>query len=144
MRLAATREGSVAARRAHASIRRSAVATICANVDSFLNKLEREQYISLEYYHKIGNHSHKVDKLIEPQVESKNLGNNVNSPGPDYAPVFHSGSNSLIFTSQRGRSGINNENLVENVKNEEDPGAGNLFDEEDNIEEDEVPERLGK
>ena len=30
-----------------------------------------------------------------------------------------------------------NENLVENVKNEEDPSAGNLFDEENNIEEEE-------
>ena len=39
-----------------------------------------------------------------------------------------------------------NENLVENVKNDEDPSAGNLFEEEKNIEEDdfEIPAFLRK
>ena len=50
-----------------------------------------------------------------------------------------------IFTDDSS-SGTENENIAGNIKNEKDPGDGNLFDEENNIEEDdfEIPAFLRK
>ena len=50
-----------------------------------------------------------------------------------------------IFTDDSS-SGTENNNIAGNIKNEKDPGDGNLFDEENNIEEDdfEIPAFLRK
>ena len=100
------------------------------NIPSGLS-LENTSYMEKNNTNQLNDTNLTNDKFINDYNSSNNEGEleNINSP--------------KIFTDDSSEI---NENLVENVKNEEDPSAGNLFDEENNIEEEdfEIPAFLRK
>ena len=93
--------------------------------------LENTSYMENNNTHQLNQTNLTNDKFINDNNFSNNDREleNVNPP--------------KIFTDDSSEI---NENLVDNVKNDEDPSAGNLFDEENNIEEDdfEIPAFLRK
>ena len=102
------------------------------NIPSGLS-LENTSYMEKNNTHQLKETNLTNDKFVDELDSSNNSGesDNVNSP-----KIFIEDS----FDMKE------NENLVENVKNDEDPSAGNLFEEEKNIEEDdfEIPAFLRK
>ena len=93
--------------------------------------LENTSYMEKNNTQQLNDTNLTNDKFINDYNFSNNEGEleNINSP-----KIFKDDSSEI------------NENLVDNVKNEEDPSAGNLFDEDNNIEEDdfEIPAFLRK
>jgi outer membrane protein OmpA-like peptidoglycan-associated protein len=66
-----------------------------------LQALKRVEYVDLDYYYRIVSARLKIDTLAPPQSVLLNLGRDVNSPYPDYAPYMHPSNSVLVFTSRR-------------------------------------------
>ena len=62
----------------------------------------RCDWIPLSEYYEILELRKRIDTLIPPRRVLVNMGKNINSPEPDYAPFMHPSDSVLVFTSRRG------------------------------------------
>jgi outer membrane protein OmpA-like peptidoglycan-associated protein len=59
------------------------------------------EFVDLQYYYDIVAARQEIDSLLPPKGVLLNMGKQINSPAPDYAPYMHPAGNVLLFSSRR-------------------------------------------
>lgn len=62
------------------------------------------EWLPIDKYYELLEVRKKIDPLIPPRKVLLNMGTQINSDGPDYAPSMHPSDSVLIFTSRRDKS----------------------------------------
>ncbi len=93
---------------------RTDVADVLLYYDS-MTELERDYYIPLEYYYELVEYRKTIDTLRPPRGVLVNMGDEINSRFPDYAPSLDPEDGMLFFSSKRTRrnaiSGVADEDI---------------------------------
>lgn len=77
-----------------------------APVFSYDTLMETSEWVSIEEYYEMLDIRRKIDPLIPPKEVLVPMGDQINSPAPDYAPFVDPSDSILIFTSRRDTTGM--------------------------------------
>jgi outer membrane protein OmpA-like peptidoglycan-associated protein len=80
--------------------------------DSLVVETETE-WLPINEYYELLEFRKKVDSLISTKKVLENMGPQINSNDPDYAPSMHPSDSILIFTSRRDTSGMKSSEFID-------------------------------
>ncbi|OFY71550.1 MAG: hypothetical protein A3G23_04715 [Bacteroidetes bacterium RIFCSPLOWO2_12_FULL_37_12] len=69
---------------------------------------EKDNYVPLDYYYELVEYRKAIDTMRPPRGVFINMGEEINSEFPDYAPAMNAANDRLVFTSKRNVDAVSN------------------------------------